>query len=76
LIVLTNDVTSNDRVANITPVRKPTNGASSPAGSWMIRNTVSIHNTAKEKKKPLVPAQRISPMMRLLTVIGAANIPS
>ena len=33
-------------------------------------------NFLKEKKKPFVPAQIISPTIKLLTVIGAASIPS
>ena len=61
---------------NISPVKKPTNGASKPRGKDMMPKQVSTHNTANEKKNPFVPAQIISPIIRLLAVSGAASIPS
>ena len=76
LIVLTNDVTRSASVENIRPVIKPTNGASKLFGKDTIPNKDNMHKTANEKKNPLLPAQSISPIIRLLAVIGAANIPS
>ncbi len=60
----------------MTPVRKPMSPAKSIRGMGTMPNSDSTLMTASEKKRPLLPAQRISPMRRSFTEMGAASMPS
>ena len=70
------EVTNSPMVANIAPVKKPMKGTTrNNLGDKMPKIEITV-NTAVEKNSPLDPAQRISPMSRSCTVMGAANMPS
>lgn len=76
LIVFTYDVTKNPRVANINPVINPEIAAKKAVGSGTTPNRLITMMTAQEKKNPLVPHQKISPISKSCAVKGAPSIPS
>ena len=76
LMFFTIDVIHSDKVANIMPHMNPTKAAIMLSGVLMIPSTQVTIRTAREKKKPLVPANSISPRIRLRGDSGAPSMPS
>ena len=71
---LTKDVTSRETQANRIPVRNPAIGARRTGPGFRIPKTITMMRTAREKKNPLVPDQKISPRKTSVTVRGLRTL--